>query len=144
MTEISQKDLSLTLKNDDILLVLAITDNIKVAVVSNLQAQKILPASNLYVIRPNTSLILPVFFKLLLESESARKIFKEFSSGTVLRTISAEFLNNLLVPLPPLSVQQELVKKYLEIESEQERLKNQLEALSQKKKELVESSVKAE
>ena len=144
MTEISQKDLSLTLKNDDILLVLAITDNIKVAVVSNLQAQKILPASNLYVIRPNTSLILPVFFKLLLESESARKIFKEFSSGTVLRTISAEFLNNLLVPLPPLSVQQELVKKYLEIESEQERLKNQLEALSQKKKEVVESSVNGE
>ena len=141
MSEISEKDLSLILKNDDILLVLAITDNIKVAVVSNLDAQKILPASNLYVIRPNTSLILPVFFKLLLESESARTIFKEFSVGTALRTISAEFLNNLLIPVPPLAVQQELVKKYSKIESEQEQLKNQLEALSQKKKELIESSI---
>lgn len=141
MSEISEKDLSLTLKNDDILLVLAITDNIKVAVVSNLDAQKILPASNLYVIRPNTSLILPVFIKLLLESESARMIFKEFSVGTALKTISAEFLNNLLIPVPPLTVQQELVKKYSELESEQEQLKNQLEVLSQKKKELIEASI---
>ncbi len=141
MSEIPQKDLSLILQNDDILLVLAITDNIKVAVVSNLDAQKILPASNLYVIRPNTSLILPVFFKLLLESESARTIFKEFSVGTALRTISAEFLNNLLIPVPPLAVQQELVKKYCELEFEQEQLKNQLEALSQKKKELIEASI---
>lgn len=144
MSEIPEKDLSLILKNDDILLVLAITDNIKVAVVTNLDAQKILPASNLYVIRPNTSLISPVFFKLLLESEDARRIFKEFSVGTALRSISAEFLNNLLVPVPPLTVQQELVKKYSEIESEQEQLKNQLEALSQKKKELIEASVNGE
>ena len=141
MSEISEKDLSLILKNDDILLVLAITDNIKVAVVSNIDSKKILPASNLYVIRPNTSLILPMFFKLLLESESAKAIFKDFSSGSVLRTISAEFLNNLLVPVPPLAVQQKLVKKYSEIESEQEQLKNQLEALSQKKKELIEASI---
>lgn len=141
MSEISEKDLSLILKNDDILLVLAITDNIKVAVVSNIDKQKILPASNLYVIRPDTSLILPMFFKLLLESESAKTIFKEFSAGSVLRTISAEFLNNLLIPVPPLAVQQKLIKKYSEIEAEQEKLKDQLEALSQKKKELIEASI---
>lgn len=141
MSEISQKDLSLILKNDDILLVLAITDNIKVAVVSGIDKQKILPASNLYVIRPDTSLILPMFFKLLLESESAKTIFKEFSTGSALRTISAEFLNNLLVPVPPLAVQQKLIKKYSEIEAEQEKLKDQLEALSQKKKELIEASI---
>ena len=141
MSEISQKDLSLILKNDDILLVLAITDNIKVAVVSGIDKQKILPASNLYVIRPDTSLILPMFFKLLLESESAKTIFKEFSAGSALRTISAEFLNNLLIPVPPLAVQQKLIKKYNEIECEQEKLKNQMEALSQKKKELIEASI---
>jgi type I restriction enzyme M protein len=141
MSEISQKDLSLILKNDDILLVLAITDNIKVAVVSGIDKQKILPASNLYVIRPDTSLILPMFFKLLLESESAKTIFKEFSAGSALRTISAEFLNNLLIPVPPLAVQQKLIKKYSEIEAEQEKLKTQLEALSQKKKELIEASI---
>ena len=82
-----------------------------------------------------------MFFKLLLESESAKTIFKEFSAGSALRTISAEFLNNLLIPVPPLAVQQKLIKKYSEIEAEQEKLKNQMEALSQKKKELIESNI---
>ena len=138
---IEEKDNSLLLNNGDILLVMALTDSVKVAVVKNLTTQKLLPASNLYVIHPDEKLLLPEFLKILFESEYARQIFKEFSVGSSLRSISAEFLNKLLIPVPPLNEQQALIQRYNRIEEESEELKLKLEALSQKKKELIESNI---
>ena len=130
---------SIVLKEDDILLVMAITGSLKVACVEKLDGRKIIPASNIYIIRLNRSKILPTYFKMLLETEQALKNFDAFASGTAIRAISVDYLNKLQIPLPALEVQNELVKKYRKIEDESESLKKRLAALAKEKGEVLAS-----
>ena len=129
----------IVLKEDDILLVMAITGSLKVACVEKLEGRKIIPASNIYIIRLDRSKILPTYFKMLLETESAMKNFDAFSSGTGIRSISVEYLNKLLIPLPPLEVQNKMVTKYKQIEDESGQLKERLAALAKEKGEIITS-----
>ena len=129
----------IVLKKDDILLVMAMTGSLKVACVEKLEGRKIIPASNIYIIRLNKEKILPVYFKMLLETEQALKNFDAFSAGTALRAISVDYLNKLQIPLPPLEVQQKMVTKYKEIEDESEKLKGRLAALAKEKGEIISS-----
>ena len=86
----------IVLKKDDILLVMAMTGSLKVTCVEKLEGRKIIPASNIYIIRLNKEKILPVYFKMLLETEEALKNFDAFSAGTALRAISVDYLNKLI------------------------------------------------
>ncbi len=139
LKQIDSKFEGIVLKDEDILLVMAMTENLKVACVENLKGKKIIPASNIYIIRLDQKKILPVYFKMLLETKQALQIFEAFCGGTVLKAISVEFLNKLKIPLPPLEEQTELVKKYRNIEDESEKLKQQLAALEQEKGEVLAS-----
>ena len=87
----------------------------------------------MYIIRPNKAKLEPLYLKMLLETERSLQIFTAFSSGTVLRSISADFLNKLQIPLPALEVQKKLAEKYAGIEVQREQLKNQLESLAEQK-----------
>ena len=129
----------IVLKEEDILLVMAITGSLKVACVEKLEGRKIIPASNIYIIRLDRSKILPIYFKMLLETESAMKNFDAFSSGTGIRSISVEYLNKLQIPLPPLEVQNKMVTKYKQIEDESGQLKERLAALAKEKGEIITS-----
>lgn len=129
----------IVLKEEDILLVMAITGSLKVACVEKLEGRKIIPASNIYIIRLDRSKILPIYFKMLLETESAMKNFDAFSSGTGIRSISVEYLNKLQIPLPPLEVQNKMVTKYKQIEDESGQLKERLAALVKEKGEIITS-----
>lgn len=129
----------IVLKEADILLVMAMTGSLKVACVEKLEERKIIPASNIYIIRLNKEKILPVYFKMLLETEEALKNFDAFSAGTALRAISVDYLNKLQIPLPPLEVQNKMVSKYKEIEDESEKLKGRLAALAKEKGEIISS-----
>ena len=133
ISQIPEKDKNLILKNDDILVVMVLADSVKVGVVEGLTDEQILPASNLYVIRLDKSQVEPVFVKMLFESDVGNTIFKEFSVGSAIHSVSAKFLNELLIPVPPLNVQQELVQKYNEIQKERDALKAKLEDLDKKK-----------
>ena len=112
---------------------MVLADSVKVGVVEGLVDEQILPASNLYVIRLDKSQVEPVFVKMLFESDVGNTIFKEFSVGSAIHSVSAKFLNELLIPVPPLKVQQELVQKYNEIQKERDALKAKLEDLDKKK-----------
>ena len=127
----------IVLKEEDILLVMAITGSLKVACVEKLEGRKIIPASNIYIIRLDRSKILPTYFKMLLETEQAMKNFDAFSSGTGIRSISVEYLNKLQIPLPPLEVQNKMVTKYKQIEDESGQLKERLAALAKEKGEII-------
>ena len=139
LKEIDKKLESITLKEGDVLLVMAMSETLKVACVEKLEDRKIIPASNIYIIRLNRSKILPTYFKMLLETEQALKNFDAFSTGSTIRAISVDYLNKLKIPLPPLEVQNELVKKYLEIEDESESLRQRLAALAKEKGEVIAS-----
>ena len=139
LTEIDSRYESIVLKDGDILLVMAMTEHLKVACVENLEAKKIIPASNIYIIRLDQTKILPLYFKMLLETKQALQIFEAFCGGTILKAISVEFLNKLQIPLPPLEVQKDFVRKYRKIEDESEKLKEQLAALEKEKGEVLAS-----
>lgn len=127
------------LKEEDILLVMAMTETLKIAYVENLEGKQIIPASNIYIIRLDKTKILPLFFKMLLETDKAFQIFNAFCSGLTIRAISVEFLNKLLIPLPSLDVQNELVKKYRKIEDESRTLQKRLAALETEKGAILDS-----
>ena len=139
LKEIDKKLENIALKEGDLLLVMAMTETLKVACVEKLEGRKIIPASNIYIIRLDKSKILPTFFKMLLETEQAFKNFDAFTSGTAIRAISVDYLNKLQIPLPALEVQNELVKKYRIIEDESESLKKRLAALAKEKGEVLAS-----
>lgn len=139
LKELDSKFESIVLKDGDILLVMAMTENLKVACVENLEGKKIIPASNIYIIRLDQKKILPLYFKMLLETKQALQIFEAFCGGMTIKAISVEFLNKLQIPLPPLEDQKELVKKYRKIEDESEKLKQQLAALEKEKGEVLAS-----
>lgn len=139
LKELDKKLESIALKEGDILLVMAMSETLKVACVEKLEDRKIIPASNIYIIRLDKSKILPTYFKMLLETEQALKNFDAFSTGSTIRAISVDYLNKLKIPLPPLEVQNELVKKYQEIEDESESLRQRLAALAKVKGEVLAS-----
>ena len=130
---------AITLKNNDILLVMAMTETLKAACVENLEGRKIIPASNIYIIRLNKEKILPLYFKMLLETSQATQLFNAFGGGGPLRAISVDFLNKLQIPLPPLELQKELVQRYQKIEDESEILRQRLAALAREKGEVLAS-----
>ena len=139
LKELDKKLESIALREDDVLLVMAMTETLKVACVEKLEGRKIIPASNIYIIRLNQQKILPLYFKMLLETEQALQIFNAFCGSVTIKSISVDFLNKLQIPLPPLDVQNDLVRKYRKIEDESEALKKQLAALAKEKGEVLTS-----
>ena len=135
--QIDKKFENLVLKEGDILLVMAMTETIKLAYIENIGDKKIIPAGNLYIIRPDKTKLEGLYLKMLFETKEAVPLFTAFSGGTVLRAISADFLNKLQIPLPPLEVQKKLAKKYAGIEAKREQLKNELESLAVQKSQIL-------
>jgi len=137
LNEISEKNLSSVLQEDDIVLVMALTGSLKIAHVHDLKEKKIIPASNLYVIRLDKKLIHPLFLKMLLETTRANDLFNYFGVGSTILSISAEFMNKLLIPLPPLEKQLVYVEKYSALEREGLELKERIKKIEEEKKDLI-------
>ena len=137
LKEIDKKLENAVLKDGDILLVMVLTESLKFACVEEVGDRKIIPASNIYIIRLDRTKIEPLYFKILLESEQAESIFHAFSGGSVLSSIGIDFLNRLQIPVPSLAVQKELIKKYRKIEEKTVLLKKQLEALAKERSEIL-------
>ncbi|MBR5032434.1 MAG: N-6 DNA methylase [Treponema sp.] len=135
--QIDKKFENLVLKEGDILLVMAMTETIKLSYIEKIGDKKIIPAGNLYIIRPDKTKLEGLYLKMLFETKEAVPLFTAFSGGTVLRAISADFLNKLQIPLPPLEVQKKLAKRYAGIEAKREQLKNELESLAVQKSQIL-------
>ena len=136
---VDEKSEAVALKEGDLLLVMVLSETLKLACVQNIGDKKIIPASNMYIIRLDKTKIEPLYLKMLLETEKAYQIINAFTVGVTIRSISIDFLNRLQIPLPPLEVQKSLVNKYKEIEDECESLKKRLEALTTEKGRIITS-----
>ncbi|MCI6474234.1 MAG: N-6 DNA methylase [Mucispirillum sp.] len=114
------------IKNNDILL----SKNgipYKVAILSNLDKnKKILVNGNFYIIRVNEEKANPYYIKALLESELGYKLLKKISAGAVIPNISIENLKKLIIPLPDLKTQNQIVNGYIAILDEIAILKNKI------------------
>lgn len=73
--------------------------------------------------------ITPQFFKYYMESDSLINQVWANSSGTTVATLTIERFNNYLIPLPPLTEQQQIVTKLNRLLAEIDELKAQEQAL---------------
>jgi type I restriction enzyme M protein len=135
---IEEKYSNLILQENDILLGMVISDTAKIVLVKDLEDKKIIPASNLYIIRADKDAINPVFLKVLLESKNALEVFQGFSANAkALPSIKADFLNNLQIPIIPAEEQLRIAEKYEKMEAEKKRLKAEMNKLLAEKDNLI-------
>lgn len=134
ITELGPKAMKYTLKENDLVLPMAITSPLKCAIAKDLNNKTILVASNLYIIRFNTKLILPGFVKALFESDKTYKLLQSFSSGSVMQSLSVELLNDIEIPIPSIEEQEKILAQYSEIEEEEKALISKLNSLSEVKR----------
>ena len=135
---IEEKYSNLILQENDILLGMVISDTAKVVLIKDLDDRKIIPASNLYIIRPNKDAINPTFLKVLLESKGALEVFQGFSANAkALPSIKAELLNNLQIPIIPAEEQLKIAEKYQRMEAEKKRLQVEMNKLQAEQDNLI-------
>lgn len=67
--------------------------------------------SSLAIVRPNKSVIIPEFLKIVLKSERFITEAIENKTGVAIKRIVLRTLKGINIPLPPLSVQKEIVEK---------------------------------
>ena len=77
----------------------------------------------------NQHKITPQFFKYYMESDALMNQVWANSSGTTVATLTIERFNNYLIPLPPLTEQQQIVAKLNRLLNEIDSLKAQEQAL---------------
>ena len=67
-------------------------------------------SESVFLLKPKKELIEPKFLMYLLASKNVQKQWESQSVGSTLRGIRMETVNSLLVPLPPLAAQREIVR----------------------------------
>lgn len=88
------------------------------ALIRGRAGERLVPSSNLYIIRPAVGKIDPLYLKAYLESPRARRTLAMLSTGTVMKTISATALKDLRVPLMDEDKMTEIAARYREAEDE--------------------------
>lgn len=73
-------------------------------------AEGTLATNTLYVIRPNRQLVLPSYLAGYLNSTAAQAWFITHQKAGTVKVLSREALNELLVPVPPLAIQERMVR----------------------------------
>lgn len=64
----------------------------------------------IYAIKPNTEVIFPKFLMYYFKSKGAREQIKNMSFGGTVKSISMGDMQKILIPIPPLEIQEEIVK----------------------------------
>lgn len=63
-----------------------------------------------YTLKPNQNYIIPKFLMYILRKESIKDKIKEKSAGGTVKSIPMKELSKIKIPIPPLSVQKEIVR----------------------------------
>lgn len=69
----------------------------------------------LYILRFRTELLLPEFFALLTQTQLFKQQLERYKRGTGTVTIPQKLLREILVPIPPMNVQQRLANAYRQL-----------------------------
>lgn len=99
---------------------------IKSAVASVPEKTNILATGNLYVIELDTEKVNPYFLKAFFDSGLGVLSLKSISVGTTIPNIPIEALKKLIIPVPPMDLQNSIAEKYLCAQKELDELRNKL------------------
>lgn len=116
-------DSLLNIKNDDVkllkhrlqkndLVMTSKSSKIKIAVVDFEPEDNVIVTGGMFIIRPNTEKINPMFLKMFLESNVGIELLKSIQIGVVIQTIPTNMLKQLTISCPPIEDQNLYAKKY--------------------------------
>lgn len=98
----------------------------KVAVAEPPFGREVLANGNLYIISLNENLVDPYYVKAFLESEQGSTQLKNIAVGTAMPNIGIAQLGTIMIPVPPMSEQKQLVEKYKAVLDKISNLRSQI------------------
>lgn len=107
------------------------------AVVNTANDQAIVATGNLYIIELDESKVNPYFVQAFFDSELGEETLNYASGGSAVKTISAEAIKSILIPLPPLEEQNAIAVKYQAALDEYEILQRKMQRLLERKRTLL-------
>ncbi len=116
-------DALLNIKNDDVkllkhrlqkndLVMTSKSSKVKIAVVDFEPEDNVIVTGGMFIIRPNTEEINPVFLKMFFESNVGIELLKSIQKGQIVPTIPTSMLKQLTISCPPIEEQNLYAKKY--------------------------------
>lgn len=111
--EVDKREQRYLVRDDDV--VLGKMRPFKAAVAHVAKDEDILAGGNLYILRPDTSKILPLYLRLFFESDLGAAQLEAHATGTTIPSVPVSAFDEILVPLPALEEQQRIVDKCEEL-----------------------------
>lgn len=91
------------------------------------------------VLKARTDRILPLFLREILISDPVTELASRLQAGAALPRVSSKDLLNILVPVPPLSFQEECVEKLERLRKQRRELLSKANALAKDTQEIIDS-----
>ncbi|WP_218944249.1 N-6 DNA methylase [Marinicella rhabdoformis] len=89
------------------------------------------------ILRPNKNLVDPYFLAMIINSDQVRKQLFDFSTGSVIPSLTLKNIKNLLIPLPSLNEQKEIRAQYISQKNNLEKAKKEVSGMKRNIKELI-------
>lgn len=106
--------------------------------VFNVEDSNVIAASSTFILRVANKEVIPEFVAIYLNSEAGQSDIQKILTGSTIKTILRRSLENLKIPIPPLSVQKQVIEIKQNIQ-EREKLLNKKIDLS---KNIAEGAIK--
>ena len=139
ITELPKALERFVIPNDAIVLSKMASPTFRSAVVNTGNDFTMVATGNLYIIEIDESKANPYYIQAFFDSELGEATLNYSSGGTMVKTISAEAVKNLIIPLPSLEEQNRIALKYQAALDEYTILKRKLQRVLNKKRTLLDS-----
>ena len=104
----------------------------KTALIHDIGNNKVVPSSNLMVIRPNSEYLDPMYLNYFLNSSLGKECIKRLQTGGVIPSITKSSLDNMEIPVMDKDTQEVVVTRYQIINKKINEVREQLKAFEQK------------
>lgn len=104
----------------------------KTAVIHDIGNNKVVPSSNLMVIRPDSEYLDSIYLNYFLNSSLGKECIKRIQTGGVILTIPKTNLDNMEIPVVNKDTQEVVIARYRIINEKMDEVRKQLIALEQK------------
>lgn len=112
ITDIPKSLEKFVIPNNSIVLSKMASPTFRSAVVNTSNEQSIVATGNLFIIEVDEKLANPYYIQAFFDSELGEATLNHASGGMTVKTLSADAIKNIKLPLPPLDKQNEIAVKY--------------------------------
>jgi len=99
----------------------------------------IIVSSRFIACTPKENVVRPLYLYYILKNKSVLELLKRECVGEIVPSISESSLKNVCIPVPPLRVQDEIIRKVKEIKARKDEIKRELLNLREQTEEIIET-----